>query len=37
LKFERVQQDDPTVLPLVKITFNAKIGKNGKNGKNGKT
>ena len=31
LKFERVQQDDPDTLPLVKITFNGK--KNGKNGK----
>lgn len=30
LKFERVQQDDPDTLPLVKITFNARNGKNGK-------
>ena len=30
LKFEREQQDDPQALPLVKITFNGKNGKNGK-------
>lgn len=30
LKFERVQQDDPDTLPLVKITFNGKTAKNGK-------
>jgi hypothetical protein len=30
LKFEREQQDDPDTLPLVKITFNARNGKNGK-------
>ena len=30
LNFERVQQDDPDTLPLVKITFHSKNGKNGK-------
>jgi len=30
LTFERVQQDDPDTLPLVKITFHSKNGKNGK-------
>lgn len=30
LNFERVQQDDPDTLPLVKITFHSRNGKNGK-------